>query len=188
MPLKKIDNNIFIPMPMGIVGVNADGRENYMAAGWITRVNAAPPMIGVAVNRRHLTASAIFDNKEFSLSFPGKNLIAETDYVGIYSGSKTDKSKIFKCFYGGLKKSPIVENAIVAFECQLVETVILPTNTFYIGEIVGAWADGNFCEGSRIDYKNGDAFMMTMPDNSYWSLGEYLGKSWDMGRSLDKQE
>ncbi|RPJ80727.1 MAG: flavin reductase family protein, partial [Deltaproteobacteria bacterium] len=42
----KIDNNAFIyPMPMALVGSVVDGKANFMAVGWITRVNFKPPMI-----------------------------------------------------------------------------------------------------------------------------------------------
>jgi len=27
-------------------------------------------------------------------------------------------------------------------------------------------------------------FMLTMPDNSYWTLGERVGEAWSMGKSL----
>jgi flavin reductase (DIM6/NTAB) family NADH-FMN oxidoreductase RutF len=42
----KIDNNVFIPMPVTLVGCLLKGRANFMTAGWVSRVNANPPWIG----------------------------------------------------------------------------------------------------------------------------------------------
>ena len=46
----KIASNAFVyPMPMVIVGTKTGGKINYMAVGWVTRVNFNPPMIAVAL-------------------------------------------------------------------------------------------------------------------------------------------
>ena len=46
----RIDNNAFVyPMPMALVGAVVEGRVNFMAVGWISRVNFKPPMIGVTL-------------------------------------------------------------------------------------------------------------------------------------------
>jgi hypothetical protein len=29
-------------------------------------------------------------------------------------------------------------------------------------------------------------FLLTMPDNSFWSIGESVGKAWDAGKKLRK--
>jgi len=41
----RLDNNIFLPMPVGLLGVLVEGRANFMAVGWMSRVNGNPPMI-----------------------------------------------------------------------------------------------------------------------------------------------
>ena len=46
----KIDKNAFVyPMPMTIVGAVVDGKPNFLAAAWVTRVNFKPPMIMVGM-------------------------------------------------------------------------------------------------------------------------------------------
>jgi flavin reductase (DIM6/NTAB) family NADH-FMN oxidoreductase RutF len=52
----KINNNVFVyPMPVTLLGANVEGKANFMALGWVSRVNANPPMIGVGVNKSHYT-------------------------------------------------------------------------------------------------------------------------------------
>jgi len=37
-------------------------------------------------------------NRAFSVNIPPESLVVETDYVGIVSGKKTDKSNVFEIF------------------------------------------------------------------------------------------
>ena len=50
MAKKKIGANVFLPMPVALVGANVGGRANFMAAGWQTRVNFEPPMVAVSLD------------------------------------------------------------------------------------------------------------------------------------------
>ena len=53
----KIDNSIRVfPMRMVSVGAVVEGRNNYLAAAWVSWVNANPPMFGVALGKGHRTA------------------------------------------------------------------------------------------------------------------------------------
>lgn len=179
----KIANNVFIPMPMGIIGAMNDGKPTFMAAGWITRANANPPMIAVGINRSHLTHDCIVKTGAFSVNFPGPGLMVKTDYAGLVSGRNRDKSGLFELFHGGNGTVPLVSEAFLCLECGLHKAVELPTNTLFIGEITGAWCnDDCLAENKSPDYGRAGAFILTMPDNSYWSLGEYLGKAWSAGK------
>ena len=178
----KIDNSIHFPMPMGIVGTTYDNKPNFMAAAWITRANFNPPMVVVCIGNNHVTNPSIKENKEFSLSFPGKENIIETDYVGITSGKDVDKSKVFDLFYGELKKAPLIKNSLLTFSCKLVESTVLSTNTVFIGEVVEAWAEEEYYKKNTVDYKSGGAFILTMPDNNYWNIGENVGRAWAIGK------
>lgn len=39
-----------------------------------------------------------------------------------------------------------------------------------------------------LDIRKVNPFTLTMPDNNYWSLGENLGKAWNIGKNLEKQK
>jgi flavin reductase (DIM6/NTAB) family NADH-FMN oxidoreductase RutF len=184
MQMKKINNNSFIPMPMSIIGTCHEGKDNFMAAGWVTRANANPPMIAIGIGNNHLTNKTITANKTFSVNFPSGEFLIETDYVGIVSGAKKDKSEVFKTFYGDLKNVPLLSDAIIAMECKLVQAVKLETNTLFIGEIISSWSQEKFLNNSAVDYKKSGAFFLTMPDNQYWGFGENLGDAWRIGKKM----
>lgn len=178
----RIENNVFIPMPMSILGVKINEKENYMAVGWICRVNANPPMIAMGIGNHHYTIKGIEKNKEFSINFPCEEQLIETDFVGLYSGAKYDKSKVFSASYGELKNAPLIDESPLSISCKLVEVIKLPTNSIVIGEIAESYCDKKFYKGKNVDFKQMKAFFLTMPDNKYWSFGNEIGKAWSDGK------
>ena len=100
------------------------------------------------------------------------------------SGEKVDKSETFEIFYGSLKTAPMIRECPVSLECRLVQIVPLPTNSLYIGEIVGAYADGRVIKDGKPDFPGIDPLFLTMPDNRYWTLGKHAGDAWSAGKKL----
>jgi flavin reductase (DIM6/NTAB) family NADH-FMN oxidoreductase RutF len=180
----KIDRNVFIPMPVTLVGSLLKGKANFMAAGWVSRVNRNPPWIGVGINRSHATPDGIIGHNSFSICFPRREKLLQTDYCGIVSGKNVDKSGLFTVFYGDLKTAPMIEEASLNLECSLVRTIEGPSNYFFIGEIQGAYASPECLENGRVNPKEAGFLLLTMPDNTYWSLGESIGHAWHIGKEL----
>ena len=179
----KISNNTFIyPMPVVVVGATVGGKKNYMAVGWVTRVNISPPMVGFGSSKTHYTNKGIYEYKEFSISIPSLDLIKEVDYSGIVSGSRVDKSELFESFYGELKYAPMIKNCPVTMECKLVQVVELPSHEFFIGEIVGTYTEERYITEGKPDINKINPFTLTMPDNHYWATGEMAGKAWSVGK------
>ncbi len=183
MEKMKISNNTFIyPMPVVVVGAMVEGKINYMAVGWVTRVNINPPMVGFGSSKAHYTNKGIHEYKEFSISIPSLELMKEVDYSGIVSGARTDKSELFQPFYGELKYAPMIKNCPVTMECKLSQVVELPSHEFFIGEIVGVYTEERYMTDGKPDIKKMNPFLLTMPDNYYWSIGETAGKAWSIGK------
>jgi flavin reductase (DIM6/NTAB) family NADH-FMN oxidoreductase RutF len=182
------DQAYVLPMATTILGSHLEDRPNFMALGWLTRVNFKPPMLGVAVNQGHASHGAIIETREFSVNFPTVEMVEITDYVGLVSGKRVDKSKLFTIFYGELKGAPMIRECPLTMECKLVKTVALPTNSFFIGEIVGAYSEERFLTHGVPDIKKINPFLLTMPDNGYWSVGELIGRAWSDGKSMGKRQ
>ena len=149
----KIDADAFVyPMPMTIVGAVVDGIPNFLAAAWVTRVNFKPPMIMVALGDHH-TNRGIAAHGAFSVNIPDVALLEKTDYVGIVSGRKVDKSTLFGVFYGSLPGAPLVRECPLVMACRLVQTVKLSADTLYIGDIVEAYSEERFLTDGKPDVK-----------------------------------
>ena len=180
----KIDSNAYVyPMPMTLVGAVVDGRPNFLAAAWVTRVNFKPPMIMVALGE-HYTNAGIDANGAFSVNVPDVALMEKTDYCGIVSGRKVDKSTLFDVFYGSLTGAPLIRECPVCMACRLNQAVKLPFDTLYIGDIVEAYTEERFLTDGKPDVKKINPFTLTMPDNHYWRVGEMVGRAWSAGKKL----
>jgi len=180
----KIAANFFIPMPVVLVGTQVSGKVNFMTVGWCSRANASPPMIVCGIGNHHYTSKGIAETKTFSVNIPSSHQLEKTDYCGMVSGEKTDKSNVFDVFYGSLKTAPMIRECPVSLECRLVQTISLPTNTLFIGEIMEAYADSRVMKDGKPDYAKIDPLLLTMPENRYWKLGESVGDAWCAGKNM----
>lgn len=187
MEKQQIGQNFFIPMPVVLVGTQIDKKANFMAVGWCTRANANPPMIACGIGSHHYTPRGIEKTGTFSVNIPSSDMVEKTDYCGLVSGKNTDKSSVFDVFYGSLNTAPMIRECPVTIECRLVKTVPLPTNTLYIGEIAGVYADGRVVKDGKPDFLAIDPLFLTMPDNRYWMLGRHAGDAWSAGKKLVEQ-
>ncbi|MBP7632865.1 flavin reductase family protein [Candidatus Ozemobacteraceae bacterium] len=181
--LKSIDKNTFVPMPVVLVGTMHDGVPNFMPVGWISRVNAQPPMLGIGLYKGHATSAAIEEHREFSVCLPGKELIERVDYCGLVSARKESKATVFKTFSNELKFAPMIEECPLCMECKLVKSVDLPSNTFFIGEIVATYADPLILTDNKPDMTKMHGMILTMPDNRYWNIGDTIGQAWNIGKA-----
>lgn len=177
----------YYPMPCSLVGANVGGKPNYLTVAWFSMVNPDPPYLAVAMNKVHYTNSGIRENGTFSLNIPSTKMAEATDYCGLVSGRKIDKAGLFDSFYGKLGTAPMIRECPISFECRLVQTVDLPAEELFIGEIVNTYCDEDCLgEGRAPDLKKIDPFMLVMNDRKYFSLGKEIGRAWEIGKKLKR--
>jgi len=182
--IKIESNDAFVyPMPMTIIGAVVNGKPNFMAAAWVSRVNFKPAMMMIALGSHH-TNLGIDANGAFSINVPDVSLLEKTDYCGIVSGKKVDKSKLFDVFYGSLAGAPLIRECPLSMACRLNQTVKLPFDTLYIGDVVEVYTEERYLTGGKPDVKKINPFTLTMPDNHYWRVGEIAGNAWSAGKKL----
>jgi flavin reductase (DIM6/NTAB) family NADH-FMN oxidoreductase RutF len=65
----KIDSGaaFLYPMSIVLVGSVVEGKANFMAVGWVSRVNINHPLFAIALGPHH-TNRGIDENKEFSIN------------------------------------------------------------------------------------------------------------------------
>lgn len=187
MSKSQFKNTMFnVPTTQTILGTMREGKPTFMALAWVTRVNFRPAMFAIGVNKVNATHDAIIESKEFSLSIPSTKMVEITDYTGLVSARKTDKSELFDLFYGQLKSAPMIKEAPLTLSFLLHQTVDLPDDSVFIGELVESWCDDECLVDGKPDIEKIDPFMLTMPDNQFWAVGEKVGDAWSAGKSLKK--
>jgi flavin reductase (DIM6/NTAB) family NADH-FMN oxidoreductase RutF len=175
------------PMPVSIVGTIVDGKINFMAVAWFTMVSYKPPRIAIALGKGHFTNPGIKENKTFSLSLPSEDMVGITDFCGVVTGKKTDKSEIFDVYYGELKTAPLIRECPLSIECKLVDTVESGLNEIFIGEVVGTYTEERFLTDGQLDFGKMKPFVLSQPDTAYWSLGKPVAKAWSIGKKFKER-
>ena len=187
MAKKNIGKNFDLyPMPVVIIGAVTDGKPNFMTAAWLTKIHSDPPMLALALGERQHTAKGIRQTGEFSVNYPSTDQAALVDYLGLVHGDKVDKSAQFEIFSGSLESAPMAFECPVSLECRVTQTIDLPHDYVFLAEVVNVYASESVLTDRKVDTAKLRPFMLTMPDNSYWGLGERVGTAWDIGKALLK--
>lgn len=178
--------NALYPMPTVLVGAMVNGKPNFITIAHVGIMTYSH--ISLGMGNIHYTNSGIKENGTFSVCLPSENLVIETDYCGIMTGKKADKSTLFEIFYGELKTAPMIQQCAVCMECRLDRTIDYPTHNIFIGEIIQTYADESVLSGNNIDISKLKPLLFDMNSKKYWSLGSEIAKCWDIGKQLKTGE
>ena len=143
-----------------------------------------PAIVYISVNKTHYTNAGIKENGYFSVNIPSKNQVKETDYVGIVSGRDVDKSKVFSAFYGSIDKAPMIVECPVNILCKLINTIDLPRNEVFIGEIIETYVGKEYLVDDKPDLKKINPLLLA--GGKYYELGNPVGTPREDGKALIK--
>ena len=183
MSKKKLGpSTLLYPMPAIVVGSQVDGKPTFMSASWCGIAAWKPPALTVGLQPIRHTLKGIKEHGTFSINVPSVALVKKVDYCGLHSGEKTDKSKVFKTFYGVLKTAPLIEECPVNLECTLKTSVDLGSHILLIGEIVETYINEDCLTNGNADPKKIDPLIFVTPTFQYHRLGEIVAKTFDVGK------
>ena len=171
--------------PAVIAGALVNGKPNYLTLGNYGGICPRPPaVIYISVNKAHYTNAGIKENGYFSVNLPSSDLAQKTDYVGLVSGREADKSGVFTTFYGSVDKAPMIEECPVNILCKLIQTVDLPTQEVFFGEVVETYVARECLTSEKPDIAKINPLMLG--GGFYWELGKKAGNAFADGKALIK--
>jgi flavin reductase (DIM6/NTAB) family NADH-FMN oxidoreductase RutF len=176
-------NMICYPMPCSLLGAKVDGRANFMTVAWFSQVSLKPPYILAALDKGHYSNVGIKESGAFSMNIPSTAMAEVTDYCGLVSGKKFDKSTVFEVFYGKEGKAPMIVECPYNLECKLVQTVDLQVDELIIGEIVAAYSENRYLTDGVPDMAKVDPLLLSVPQMAYLGVGPHVGRAFEMGKS-----
>ena len=168
--------------PAVIVGALVDGKANYITLGHCGGMSINPPIVYASCNKVHYTNAGIKENGYFSVNIPSKDLVKETDYVGLVSGKDTDKSGVFTAFYGSIDKAPMIEECPANILCKVINVVDLPNNEVFVGEIVETYVNEECLTDDRTDTSKIGPILLA--DGKYCEVGNPCGNAFSDGKAL----
>lgn len=189
LELRAVKNLVFPYTPM-LVGANVTGKPNYITIGLIGWI--CYDMMSISVGHEQYSRSGIEQNRTFSINQPTANLVKAVDYCGMVSGRSGDKGGLFHTFYGELKTAPMIQECAINVECRVVQTLVRPIHTVYLGEVVAVYADEAVLKDGVPDVTHIQPFFYA-PDpghgkqvHSYWALGERIGQAFSIAKEWKK--
>ena len=183
--------SLIYPSPIVLVGANVDDKPNFLAVGACGVANAEPPMISVAIRHNRYTDRGIRQNMSFSVNLPSRDMIKETDYCGIVSGSEVNKVKVcqFRIFYGKLKNAPLIEQCPINIECKVIHILDLGSHSLVIGTVEESYTSDNCLTGGKPDInKIQPLAWIRQPSRQYHALGEVVAKAFSIGKELETRQ
>ena len=178
------------PMPVYMIGTyNEDDTVDSMAMAW--GGICAENMVALNLEEDHKTVANLRARGAFTLSVPGMDTLAASDYMGIVSANKFP-DKFARTGLHAVKSSrvdaPIITEYPLTLECRVVEMQEQPYGLRVLGEIVNVMADEKILdELGRIDCGKLNTFLFDQMRNDYYAVGQVIGKAWNVGAPLLKK-
>lgn len=119
-----------------IIGVHTQEKDNLMTAAWIAQAAGRPPMISVAVGKKHYTVELIQKARNFSVSVLTKRQKEIAKICGSQSGRTSDKLAQVPVKYTE-DQLPVVMGSAAYLECVLRAEYDAGDHILLVGEVVG---------------------------------------------------
>jgi len=179
-------STLLFPMPAVLVGSEIEGRANFMTVAWCGIAAQTPPAISVAIRKQRFTLKGIDRHGSFSVNVPSADLVKRVDTCGIYSGSKKDKSAVFRTFKGKLDGVVLIDECPINLECRVIHRLDLGSHMLVVGEIVETHVAKECMDAGlkKVDPAKIDPLIYTGVSQVYQRLGEVVGKAFHDGKEL----
>ncbi len=175
------------PMPVTVCGTVIDGKVNWVTIAHVGVVDHKILLISVDKNHEQ-TNNGIMENKTVSVNMVNHDMLEAADYCGIAKVAKTDKSNVFEYHFGELKTAPIIDNAPLVMECEVIDVyevgsfnnyILKPKNTFVQEEFL--------TENGKVDYEKISPILFEFQSAQYLSTGKVVGKCWNYGKDFTQK-
>ena len=129
-----------------------DGRDNIIAVSWCTPLSRKPPLVGISIAPKRFSHGLIRESGEFIVNIPTMEILERLHYCGTHSGRDVDKFEAcgFTKLPGRRVKASAIAECIAHLECKVVKSVEAGDHTFFIGEVVEAYADEGVFDGAYL--------------------------------------
>ena len=174
--------------PVVIVGAKTDGKPDFATVAWTGVVASSPPSISIALQHHRYSLKGIRQNMTFSVNIPSVDLVKETDYCGLVSGSSTDKAADcdFTIFYGKLENAPFIEQCPVNHACEVVQILNLGSHELIIGRIVETQVSEDCLTEGKPDVRKVKPLIFA--GRKYCAVGNDVADAFKVGTTINSGE
>ncbi len=142
--IKRYPYRILHPaMVVLVTTVDKEGIPNACTVAWSMPVSINPPLVAIALQKRHKTTINIEETREFVLNIPSKELLELSKSCGSISGWDVNKFEKYNIKHHPSKvvKPPKIDGSLAFIECKNYAKYEGGDHYIFVGEIVFAEAD-----------------------------------------------
>ena len=127
----------FAKMTYGIYVLTTGFEDKYngMIASWVSQISYDPPLIMAAVHPNRYSHELINKSKCFALHVLSKD---QKDFLKRFKGPDPEAKFANIKWQKGKTGSPVINDCIAWFECEVVEILNPGNHTLFIGRVVNA--------------------------------------------------
>lgn len=120
------------------VAKDAAGKANPVTLGWTMIVSGTPPMMAIAVAKKHYSVKTITHSRCFTIAFPSEDMAEAALFFGSISGRDADKFAEFDCATepADTIDSLLLADAVANFECTLETQIPAGDHIVFVGRVV----------------------------------------------------
>ena len=120
------------------IAKDRQGKANPVTLGWTMYASGNPPMMAIAVAKKHYSIEAITHSECFTIAFPSAEMADAALFFGSKSGREIDKFGEFECETEPAKEieSVLLADAVANFECTLDSQVPVGDHIIFVGTVV----------------------------------------------------
>lgn len=181
---------VLYPMPVLVIGTyDHAGHPNAMVAAWGGICSSDPPAVAVSVRPSRATYRNLMEKREFTVSIPSAEYMAEADFFGIVSGDESDKfgSTGLTPVRSTLVDAPFIREFPVALECKVISRTDCGSHVQFIGRIVDVKADERILgPDGKPDRAAIQPLGFDAVRGEYYGMGAVAGKAFGAGRKFVK--
>ena len=128
-----------------VISVDKDNKPNGLVAARFMKCGRTPPLIAVSLGQQSNTHRLIQTSKEFVIAVANQDLVQHIKVFGKETGSEVDKFEKTKIKTLPAKhiKVPLLKDAMINFECKLVQEFEVGSSTLFIGEVLTSHINEN---------------------------------------------
>ena len=188
MKKTNLGSKVFMyPYPIVLFGSVVQNKPNYSLVGNVGTMALGPATLYVSSHKSHYTNIGVRENKTFSVNFPSTDLVTESDYCGLATGHKEDKSKVFNTFFGNIKTAPLIVECPINISCSVIKEFFVGGMEVFIGQVEETFVNEDLItESRRPDAIAVDPILYTA-DLNYYKLGEKIAQAFSIGKEYKKK-
>lgn len=181
-------SSLLNPVPVVMVSCGETIDEyNIITVAWTGTVCSNPPMCYISLRPERHSYDIIKRTGSFVINLVTTDLVAQTDWCGVRSGSKYNKflETDFTPVKAQKVNAPLIYECPVNIECKVKEIIPLGSHDMFLAEVVAINADERLFDKKTDELQLYKANLAAYSHGQYFALGKILGK---FGFSVQKKK